>query len=339
MRWLGKLLDRLDCTADGKSRRTGKPAWPESWDMAHWIVENIGGDTFMVHVLACWLERHAATTRDTYAAAILGVLRSLRIASTRDMVDLPTEAGLTWQRQYRREPGRNGSARQPRTVNCSTAALNSLLGFCEGLGLRSTRWVTISPVPVIRGRHIDSDPVVLTQEQLVEFWTYASKRPRRQFLGLLLAALHGLRRAEVAGLRWRDMRIRRRGTKPAPAVLRVVGKGSKPRAVQIHPAVRGWLESERREHQGADYILADAAGAAPKPEQVSQWAKATFRWMGLPEAYVHALRATWATLSLETRHQPLQVAQSGGWKRMETMTSNYFKRRAVPLINPFAKAR
>ena len=337
-RWVRRLLDALDCHPNGKSRRTGEIAWPESWEAARWLVADRGAESLCVHILAAWLERHAPTTRATYASAVGGLLESLRIETVKDLVDLPTQAGLTWQRTYRRQISRMGTVRQPRTINTTTSALNSLMGFIHDLGMRSAPWVPVPLVAITAGRHIDREATVLTAEQLGAFWECAANLPRRRFLALMLASLHGLRRSEVATLQWGNLRASRRGVKPAPAVFNILGKGQKPRRVCVHPAVRPWLERERVGKDATAFILADASGAAPTPKTISNWAKVVFRRLDMPEGYAHALRATWSTLALENRaNQPLQVQQSGGWKRMETMTGHYFKRRQIPLIDILGK--
>jgi integrase len=335
-RAVARLMDRLDCDRAGNSRRTGAPAWPHGWPLAHEVAEHLGADVYLVHVLAAWLERRSATSRRTYAYQVHAILRDLRVHRVQDLAALPHEAALTWQRGRAVEVIRTGQPRRPRTVNVATAVLNSLCGFVATLGLGRDRWVSIPPLPVNRGRHLDEEAVVLDPEQLRDFWALASRRPRRQFLALLIASLHGLRVAEVAGLRWRDLRCRRRGARPAPAVLHVIGKGAKHRPVHVHPALRGWLERARAGQDPEAFILADDDGRAPTPGQVSYWAKAVFRWMDLPTGYAHALRATWATLALENRRNAaLQVQLSGGWSNHATMRERYFKRRQVPLVRLF----
>jgi len=187
-------------------------------------------------------------------------------------------------------------------------------------------------VKVNRGRHFDRDAVVLNAEQLSSYWECAAKRPARQFLAIMLCSLHGLRVSEVASLRWMHLRYRRRGKKPAPAVLNLIGKGDKHRVVQIHPAIRSYLEKERKLNSAEAYILADNDGKPPTPSIVSWWAQSCFRESGIT-GYAHALRATWTTMALEHRgNAPLQVQQSGGWSHATTMLSHYFKRRHVPSI-------
>ncbi|MBA3686903.1 MAG: tyrosine-type recombinase/integrase, partial [Planctomycetes bacterium] len=335
-----RLLRRLDCDRKGNSLRTGQPAWPGSWTIARDLCEHLGAEFLLMHIVAAWLERRAETTRRTYYYLARTLLAALRVAAVADLIDLPQEAGLTWQRAYAREVLRTDRRRAPRTVNAATAALNSLLAFVDGdLALRKHRWVPIPAVPVTTGRHVDREGVVLTPEQLVLFWTTAAAHlPRRGFLCLVIASLHGLREHEAANLRWGNFRARRWGQRPAPSVWNVVGKGRKPRTVHVHPSVVALLERERVDQDPDAFVFADDRGAAPTSEQVSRWAKAVFRLMDLPEAYAHALRATWVTLAHENReNSSADIQGAGGWKRAETMNEHYFKRRKVPLVRLFGK--
>ena len=320
-----RLLQRLDCDLYGRSTRTGELAWPESWALAHQVVQSISGEALLVHVLASWLEALAITTRRTYACASRGFLRALCMRHLSEVVALPEQAALTWQRSMARRL-------LPRSVNTQTAALNSFMGHVGRLSLLEQPWVSIAAVRITKGRWIDRDGIALEPSELARWWEELSHRPRRQFLALMIASLHGLRAGEVAALQWKSIRHSRRGAKPAPAVLSIIGKGSKHRMVQIHPAIRAYLEEERRGMNPDGFILADEDGKPPSPQVVSAWAKDVFRRAGI-EGYAHALRATWLTTALEHRgNSPLQVQQSGGWKDAGTMVGHYFKRRNVPLI-------
>jgi integrase len=314
-----RLMRRLDCDRHGNSVRTGKPSWPESWDIANGVARALGADVWMVLVLASWLEGQAPTTRRTYAYGAQDILRDLRVYGLDELLALPLEAGLTWQRTYARQ-------HMPRTTNTQTGILNSLMRHAARLGVQAVQWEPIPNVRVTRGRHIDRDGVVLTAQELLRYWHALEGRPQRQVLALMLASLHGLRACEVASLRWGDMRYARRGEKAAPAVLHIIGKGGKKRMVQVHAAMRPWLEANRREHGGDEFVVADERGDAPSPQVVSWWAKEIFRRAEIV-GYAHALRATWATLALENRsNSPLEVQTAGGWKNQETMLGHYATR-------------
>jgi integrase len=328
-----RLLERLDSDEGGISRRTGKPSWPESWEMAVELARHVGAEAHLVLVLASWLERQAETTRRTYWYLARGFLVALRATTIRSLALLPHEAALAWQRDLARQVVRSGQLRKPRSVNTATAALNSLLRHVVALGVvPGAEWLPVGPVKVTRGRHEDVEPVVLTLEQLVDFLAAAARRPRRVLLAAAIMALHGARRGEVSRLQRRDVRSRRRGSQAAPAVFRFVGKGQKPRLVQVHPAMRTWIERHCEGLEPDTYLLAGADGHPPSPGTVSAWMRDIFQAIGLT-GYAHALRASWTTIALESKaNDALQVQQSGGWKDARTMTAHYFKRRQVPLI-------
>lgn len=320
-----RLLQRLDCDVRGYSTRTGNQAWPESWELAHLVAQSVDGEALLVHVLASWLEGMAPTTRRTYGSSARGFLRDLRLRTLASLASLPEQAGLTWQRELSRRL-------LPRSVNGLTAALNSFCGHCSRLGLQDGPWVALPAVRVTKGRWIDRDGVALAADELAHLWDEIATRPRRQFLALMIASLHGFRASEVASLTWGAIRHARRGSKPAPCVLHVVGKGGKHRIVQVHPGIRAYLEAQKVGKSASAYVLADEDGVPPSAQVVSAWAKDAFRRAGL-EGYAHALRSTWLTLAVDNRqNSPLQVQQSGGWKDAGTMLGHYYKRRQVPLI-------
>lgn len=288
----------------------------------------LGADTWLRHVIASWLEGLSETTRKTYYYATIILLRDLRIYSLDDLLELPVEAGLTWQRIYARR-------HLPRSTNTMTGALNSFMRHASRLGQREHAWEPLPNVKITRGRHVDRDAVVLTSDELLRYWNAAQKCPQRQFLAVMLASLHGLRACEVARIRWRDLRYSRRGKVSAPAVLHIIGKGKKHRLVQVHSAIKCWIERERVKYQPDDFVLADAKGRPPTAQIVGWWAKEVFRKAEI-KGYGHALRATWATLALENKqNNPLEVQLSGGWKNQETMLGSYFKRRKVGRVRLF----
>lgn len=321
-------MRRLDCDREGRSVRTGEPAWPESWDIAAGVARALGAEGWMVHVLASWLEQLAPSTRRTYAYGAQDILRDLRVYGLEELLALPIEAGLTWQRTF-------GRRHMPRTTNTQTAILNSLMRHAARLGVRTPEWEPIGGVNITRGRHIDRDGVVLTADELLRYLTEAQKRPFRQQLALIMSSLHGLRACECARMRWGDMRYARRGEKSAPAVLHIVGKGGKKRMVQLHSAVKPWWEANRRDHGGDEFVLADKHGEPPSAQVVSWWCKQVFAAADI-QGYAHALRATWATLALENRiNSPLEIQLSGGWKNQETMLGHYHQRRKTGRVRLF----
>lgn len=323
-----KLMRRLDVDRKGNSVRTGLPSWPESWDLANGVARALGADMWMVMVLASWLEGMAPTTRRTYAYGAQDILRDLRVYGLEELLALPVEAGLTWQRSFARR-------HMPRTTNTQTGILNSLMRHAARLGVQTVQWEPIPNVRVTRGRHIDRDGVVLTAQELLQYWHAAARCTFRQLLALLIASLHGLRASEAANLRWGDMRYARRGQDAAPAVLHIIGKGGKKRMVQMHVALRPWFEANRRKHGGDEFVLADEHGNPPSPQVVSHWAKDVFRRAGIA-GYAHALRATWTTLALENRsNSPLEVQLSGGWKDSATMLGHYHQRRKTGRVRLF----
>lgn len=145
----------------------------------------------------------------------------------------------------------------------------------------------------------------------------ACSRPRERAL-IMLMADSGLRRAEVIGLNWGDVDI-------ASGLVRVRhGKGGKARSVVIGATTRRALLAYRR-------TITDTGENAPmfQPRQGGRFTRKGFeqvfvrisKWSGV---YVrpHALRRTFAILSLRAGMDPLHLQALGGWASL-AMVQHY----------------
>jgi integrase len=118
---------------------------------------------------------------------------------------------------------------QPETRKSYRAALRSFYGWAHGAGhVRRNPAADLPPVRVPRG-----EPRPVPEPVLDQAIARASDRTR---LILVLAAYAGLRRSEIAGLRWDEVGI---------DALRIVGKGGHVRTVPMHDRVAWELAAER----------------------------------------------------------------------------------------------
>jgi integrase len=123
----------------------------------------------------------------------------------------------------------DGQDWSPETRKGYRAALRSFYGWALRAGhTRRNPAAGLPPVKVPRGAPRPTPEAVLEQA--------IAAAPDRTRLILLLAAYAGLRRAEIAGLRWDHI---------ADGSLRVVGKGGHVRHVPMHDRVAFALEAER----------------------------------------------------------------------------------------------
>jgi integrase len=143
----------------------------------------------------------------------------------------------------------------------------------------------------------------------------------RDRLVVLLASLAGLRRAEIAGLRWED--IEERG-------IRVHGKGGKVRIVPLHPTLAGELtaEHDRRragrfgsgyryhpEGPDAPWVFPGPKGGPMLPDGLGKAATTALGGLG-----VHTLRHRFAQNAYNGTRDLLALQQLLGHSKPETTT-------------------
>lgn len=199
----------------------------------------------------------------------------------------------------------SGQAWAPETRKSYRSALRSYYGWAvqtghtrrnPAAGLRPVRTTTPPPKPT--PDHVLADAL-----------TSASDRDR---LIVMLAAYAGLRRAEIAGLRWADL---------GAGAIRVQGKGGRVRVIPLHDLLRVELIAEHERRRAGRYgsgfryaagqprvwlfpgrtgahITADAAGRAATRTLGNGWGAHTLRHRFATRAYAgsHDLLAVQALL-------------------------------------------
>jgi integrase len=164
-------------------------------------------------------------------------------------------------------------------------------------------------------------------------------------------ALTGMRRGEVAGLRWTDIDLEARTVSIQRARVMVAGavEVSQPktkhgrRVVALVPSVtavlRTWQreqEAEREETGDAwedrdGYVFTHAVrfsepiryGTAIRPDWVSRSFRALIARLGLPPIRLHDLRHTWATLALRAGESPKVVSDHLGHANISITMDTY----------------
>jgi integrase/recombinase XerC len=207
-----------------------------------------------------------------------------------------------------------GQAWAPETRKSYRSALRSFYGW--GVSAGHTRH---DPAGELRPVRCHTPPPRPAPDQVLDdALAAASDRDR---LILLLAAYAGMRRAEIAGARWRDI---------TAGAIRVTGKGGRVRVVPLHPVLRAELiaEHERRRagSTGTGYRYAAAGdllavwlfpgqtGSHMAPHSVGH---AASRLLG-PGWTAHTLRHRFATRALRGTSNLLVVQQLLGHSSPET---------------------
>ena len=207
--------------------------------------------------------------------------------------------------------------REPSTINRKLAALHSLLTWAATCGYVAEVGRPRNVRQQQRGPRWLDRLQQLALLRAVE--KNASARNGQRNKALIIFALNtGLRVAELAALRWRDVTIRdRKGT----AIVRK-GKGSKQRAVPLNYEARAALELVGdREHAGSDsYVfMSERKGQAMTPRGIRSVVESFAKLSGLDDLSCHVLRHTFCHNLSKTPGVGLaDVARIAGHESIET---------------------
>jgi integrase len=132
-------------------------------------------------------------------------------------------------------------------------------------------------------------------------------------LAVLLGLYAGLRRAEIAALRWTDV--------DDEGWLTVVGKGDRTRVIPLHPILVAALAS-RRCHLpsagGSDFVFPGRFGAGQHPATVWGWVREVALDAGLGKISTHVLRHTALATALDATRDLRAVQELAGHASPET---------------------
>lgn len=265
--------------------------------------------------VALWLASgKAASTREAYAAEVRRfrneVRKPLRAVTLRDILD------------YLDDHEGSAPATQARRVN----ALKGLFRF-----LVETGYLPFNPMKVVnapRGRDRRNERVL--EEDAVRRLVAAAEDARDRAL-ILLAYTAGLRRMELAQLRWGMLRRRDLPGGGFAAQVTVLGKGGRSRTVLIPGYV--WLELEalRRPEDGADdpVFRSRKKGGPLTATAIWRVIKRVAAMADLPEAALvspHWLRHSFASHTLDHGVPVHALQQALGHKSLQT-TGQYLHAR------------
>lgn len=136
-------------------------------------------------------------------------------------------------------------------------------------------------------------------------------RGTRKGLAVLLGLYAGLRRSEIAGVRWADI--------GADGWLRVVGKGAE-RQIPLHPRLAAALAAFDGDRSG--FVFGGSGGWRVNPTTVWTWVQELGREAGVPSLQTHVLRHTALATSLDATGDLRAVQELAGHARPET-TAGY----------------
>jgi integrase len=274
-----------------------------------------------------WLAHYAATARSPYTLeqvrwackhilSELGAvpLNRLTPLMVQDFLDRKRLAGL-----------------KPKSVKHLRDTLRNALNRAIEWGILKESPMGRVRLPTLR----QTDPPFWTAEQLAAFFDYAGEH--RYFAAYYLAAATGMRRGEVAALRWEQVDLER-GT------ISVRGRTkteSSRRLVPLSPDTIEVLRFHRERHGGGTYLF--PAEKAPDKPVTGDVLYKTFTRLrkraGLPYLPFHGLRHTFATLMLTAGVHPKIVAEFLGHAEARLVMDRYshlipsVKREAIKVVD------
>jgi integrase len=161
----------------------------------------------------------------------------------------------------------------------------------------------------------------LDEEIAARLAVAARARKDRKGLAVLLGLYSGMRRNEIATLRWGDI---------ADGWVTIIGKGDREREFPLHPYIVEALEGRREEFRRSgsaslrrlEYVFPGRAGGPQNPTTIWVWVREVAEDAGLGPVPTHVLRHTALATSLDTTGDLRAVQELAGHASPET-TAGY----------------
>lgn len=206
----------------------------------------------------------------------------------------------------------------------------------------AVRWNLIVSNPAAATRVPKGETKELTVWSAEEAKRFLDAIVEERLVGLWTLALHtGLRRGELAGLRWRDvdldagtLTVAQQRTTANYTVVITTPKAKSQRQLLLAPAtiaaLRGHLKRQRQERMalGPDwtdsgYVFVDEAGVEIHPQRFTKLFDEVLKRTGAPKIRLHDLRHTMASLALEVGVHPKVVQEQLGHSAIAVTLDTY----------------
>jgi integrase len=202
--------------------------------------------------------------------------------------------------------------------------------------------LAINPADTVEKPRDDTGERSVYTPELVRLFLAAAENDRLRALWHLVIAT-GLRRAELAGLRWRDLHL---SASPPTLTVRVARTTAGDSVIESDPKTRAGRRSlvldsgtvevllDHRERMKAEasvrdgpamsnYVFVDELGRPYHPVRLTRTLHALQRRAGLPEITLHDLRHTSATVALLAGVHPQVVTERHGHASTQITLDRY----------------
>ena len=206
----------------------------------------------------------------------------------------------------------------------------------------AVRWNLIVSNPASATRTPKGEAKELTVWSADEARRFLDAIAEERLVGLWTLALHtGLRRGELAGLRWRDvdldagtLTVAQQRTTANYTVVITTPKAKSQRQLLLAPAtvaaLKSHLQRQRKERLalGPDwtdsgYVFVDQAGVEIHPQRFTKLFDEVLKRTGAPKIRLHDLRHTMASLALEAGVHPKVVQEQLGHSAIAVTLDTY----------------
>ena len=253
----------------------------------------------------------------------------------RRLLELTPVQIKAWHTELRSRGRRNGGALSARSVQLAHRVLHRALAD-------AVRWHLLPNNPASAARAPKVERTEMQVWSVEEAARFLAAVAGARLSALWVLALHtGLRRGELAGLRWKDLDLAEGSLTVAQqrttAAYQVVVAAPKARsnrqltlAVPTVEALRTHRSTQRRERLAAGpawedsgYVFVDELGRPYHPQRLRVMFEQACKATGLPAIRLHDLRHTMATLALQAGVHPKVVQEQLGHSGIEVTLDIY----------------
>ena len=222
--------------------------------------------------------------------------------------------------------GRGGRPLAPRSVQLTAVTLRAALDFAQRQGYVSQNVARLASAPRVERKPMG----VWSRDEARQFTT--AVRGERDGALFILATIRGLRRGELAGLRWGSVHLDAGylqvvESRVLAAGGQVIASGPKTKAsrrrIPLDPGLVTVLREHRRRQledriaagtawRDGDYVFTNPIGEPLKPDHISDRFAKLCRRAAVPVIRLHDCRHTAATVMLELGVHPRVVQEMLG---------------------------